>query len=138
MRRASKKTAARIAECADFRAQLKREVGHCELCGHDPHWVRPGSIAWALHTHEIARGPNRQKALDKRFALLVLCYRCHMERIHGNEEWPESRQLAVLKRSRPSDYDLAAYNTLVGRGPNRITETEEEVESNDRAKRNLH
>jgi hypothetical protein len=31
-------------------------------------------------------------------------------------------QLAVLKKRRPADYDLAAYNRLIGLGPNRITE----------------
>jgi len=130
MRRVSKKTAARIAECRDFRQQLVRETGHCEICKHDPSRVRPGGIVWALHVHEIARGQHRQKALDKRFALLVCCYLCHVERLDSRAEWPEARQLAALKRSRPRDYDLAAYNELVGYGPERITE--EEVSAHER------
>jgi len=122
MRHVSKKTAARIAECKELRKQMVREIGRCELCWHDPKKVRPGNVAWALHVHEIARGATRQAALDKRYATLVLCYHCHMNRIHGNERWPETRQLAVLKTRRPKDYDLAAYNELVGYGPDRITD----------------
>ncbi len=129
MQRISKKTAAREAEYREFREQLKREVGHCEICGHDPERVEPGQIAWALHEHHIARGLHRQKAQGKRFAVLVLCYVCHIARIHGkvrmpNEDWPEARQLAALKWSRPQDYDLEAYNRLIGWGPDRITEEE--------------
>jgi len=122
MRRQSKQTAARERACREFRRQLIMEVRCCELCGHDPGRPGSGRISWALLPHEIARGPSRQAALDKRFAILVLCYLCHVDRIHGNEDWPEARQLAVVKRSRPQDFDLAAYNKLKGYGPNRITE----------------
>lgn len=120
MRCVSKKTAARNAECRDFRRNLVREVGRCELCDDPRRRKRKGDLC----VHEIARGCHRSKALDKRFAVLVLCPRCHMQRIHGNETWPETRQLAILRKSRPCDYDLAAYNELVGYGPNRITEEE--------------
>ena len=66
--------------------------------------------------HHLIRGlrPN------ERCAVLLLCWRCHTERIHGNEKWPDARQLAVLKRSRPEDFNLKKYNTLMGRGPYRI------------------
>ena len=74
----------------------------------------------ALCVHEIARGPLRQKALDKEYATLVVCGFCH-ELVGDKSQWPEARQLAVLKRSRPDDFDLAAYNALVNpRAPNRI------------------
>lgn len=126
MRPVSEKTAARNAEAQPMRDELKAEVGHCEICGHDPRRIRPGRIAWALHVHEIARGVHRQKAQDKRFALLVVCWLCHNDKLPSRREWPEARQLAALKRSRPQDYDLAEYNELVGRGPKRITE--EDVE----------
>jgi hypothetical protein len=107
-----------------FRRSLVETIGRCEVCGHDPTRAKTGFLAWRLDLHEIARGVNRQKALDKRYALLVLCYRCHLERIHGEGDWSEARQLAALKRSRPEDYDLVAYNLLIGRGPRRITEDE--------------
>ena len=101
---------------------LLAEIFQCELCGHDPTRPRPGQVGWALHAHHIMRGPLRQKSTGKRFATLVLCFWCHTERIHGNEYWPEARQLAVLKRSRPEDFDLDGYNKLKGQGPSRVTE----------------
>jgi len=123
MRRVSKKTAARVAECKPFRDALIAEVGCCEVCLRRRQ-VRPGKLC----VHEIARGSHRHKAVDKRFALLVLCDRCHLERIHGNEQWPQARQLAVLKRSRPADYDLAAFLNL--KNPNALRAiTEEEVQA---------
>jgi hypothetical protein len=131
MRRVSKKTAARVAECRDVRDQLRQSIGQCELCGHSPNRASTGSLSWRLDLHEISRGVNRQKSLDKPYALLLVCYPCHMLRIHGNEDWPEARQLAALKRSRPQDHDLAAYNLLIGRGPKRITEDEVAVWAND-------
>jgi len=124
MRRESKKTAARRRACKPFRETLKHEVGRCEICGHDPNRVRPGWVSWVLHVHEIARGSHRQKALDKPFAVLVVCYRCHSERLDSRAEWPEARQLAALKVSRPQDYDLPAFNTLVGYGPRRVTQAD--------------
>ena len=126
MRSQSRKAKARAAETRDFRRDLIQSVGRCELCGHDPARFGPGTISWRLACHEIARGNSRQDALDKPYAILVVCYVCHHERIHGVEDWPQARQLAALKRSRPRDYDLAAFNELVGRGPNRITEKDVE------------
>lgn len=103
---------------------LLEDINHCELCGHDHARPNSGQVLWALHEHHIMRGPDRKKSTGKRFATLVLCFRCHMERIHGNESWPEARQLALLKRSRPEDHNLKAYNELKGYGPNRITESD--------------
>ncbi len=127
LRRQSKKHAARAASCRDLRKALVAEVGHCEMCGHDPLRVKPGGIRWQLACHEIGNGANRQKCLDKRYALLVLCWLCNSEKATDKAEWPEARQLAALKRSRPEDYNLLAYNGIVGRGLNRITQ--EEVDS---------
>lgn len=74
--------------------------------------------------HEIANGPLRQIALDKPFALLVVCWWCN-GLLCNKSRWPEARQLAVLQRAAPDDYDLAAYNALVNpRAPNRITQEE--------------
>lgn len=114
MRHRSKKTARRVRACQEFRKQLVKEVGYCEVCA--PKWT-----SWPLCCHEIARGTSRLLALDKRFAILVVCKHCHDVRIHGNEDWPEARQLAALKRSRLNDFDLKKYNRLKGRGENRIT-----------------
>lgn len=100
---------------------MAEDSGQCELCRYDPTRERHGL---ALVRHHIMRGPLRQKSTGKRFATLILCRKCHMERIHGNENWPEARQLALLKRVRPGDYDLSAYNAIKGYGPERIAEAD--------------
>lgn len=115
LRPRSRKFTKRARECQAGRAALVAEVGRCEIC-HVPLRLA------VLNVHEIANGPNRQKALDKRYATLVTCWVCNSDKLTDKSEWPESRQLAALKRSRPRDYDLAAYNALVGKGPERITE----------------
>ena len=50
----------------------------------------------------------------------MLCFECHDEITAQPAEWPEERQLALLKRSRPKDYSLATYNKIKGFGPMRI------------------
>jgi len=130
MKQCSDKSAARYCLRSVFRFELLNEVGCCELC----HSARKRPNPNWLHLHEIARGSIRQLAMDKRFAVLVLCCDCHINRIHSNEYWPEARQLAVLKRSRPADYDLIAYNELVGYGPDRITEADVDVYYTERSK----
>ncbi len=122
MRCISKTAATRKAEDRTFLKQLFEEVERCEICGHDPTRASSGFLAWRMVAHHIARGIHREKARVKRCAVLLVCWRCHTERVHGNEDWPQSRQLAVLKKSRPEDYDLAAFNALIGWGKNRITE----------------
>ena len=117
MRRVSKNKAARDAEEAAFKRKLCDELGVCEICGPDATRAKSD-----IELHHIARGCHREKASVERCAVLLLCWTCHKLRVHGKVEWPQSRQLAVLKRSRPQDYDLAAFNALVGWGRYRITE----------------
>ena len=117
MRRQSKKTAAREAVVGPMLDALKIELGRCEVCG---------SSKRRLEAHEIPRGAHRSKARGKLFASLIICFACH-RKLDDTKEWPHARQLYFLRRSRPKDFDLAAFNALVGRGKNRITE--EEVET---------
>ena len=132
LHRQSVKHRQRADESRDMRRELVLSVGRCEMCGHNPTNHSAGAISWRLDCHEIASGANRQKALDKPFGLLVLCWWCNSEEATDKVKWPEARQLALLKSRRPWDYNLAAYNELVGpalRGaPNRITEAEVEAE----------
>lgn len=129
LRRQSAKHRQRADECRDIRRELVLSVGRCEMCGHDPTNHKAGAIAWRLDAHEIANGPNRQKALDKPFALLVLCWLCNSEEATNKTVWPEARQLALLKTKRPWDYNLADYNALVNpRAPNGITAAEVDAE----------
>jgi len=101
--------------------ELIATIGQCELCGKDPSRVRHD---YKLVVHHIMRGPLRKKSTGKRFANLVLCKNCHDNVIHGNSRgyWAENRQLALLRRRRPEDLDLKAYNKMKGYGPDRITE----------------
>lgn len=122
----SKKRREREDEAVKVRDQLKADAGRCEVC------LKPRDVS-NLAGHEISNGGLRQKSLDKRFAVLVVCRwpdfakqtDCH--RTVQNE--PEARQLARLYLCRQSDYDLKAFNELVNpRAPNRITQDEVDAE----------
>lgn len=65
-----------------------------------------------LCVHEIANGPDRQKALDKPYAVLCLCWACNGGPFEDKGEWPEARQLALLATCRLSDFDLTEYLLL--------------------------
>lgn len=111
MRRVSDKTRKRNQEARPIREALRSEVQRCEISGA----VGPFDV------HEICRGSHRNKALDKRFALLVVCRLSH-EALGSAKVWPEARQLAVLAERRLFDFDLKAYLELTSpRAPNRIT-----------------
>lgn len=114
MRRVSKLARKRQRGAAGFRKELIASVGKCEVCGRRRQ----------LSCHEIAGGPDRQKALDKAYAILVLCWTCN-QGMEDRSVWPQARQLALLRHSRPNDYDLVAFNFLVNpRAPMRITADE--------------
>lgn len=96
------------------------------ICGHSPRkpWRNRPRECSELCVHEILNGPLRQQSLDKQFACLVLCWHCN-GMVTNKKDWPEARQLAVLKAKRPDRYDLAAFNTLANpRAPNRLLESE--------------
>lgn len=119
MKRFSDKRRLREAECKPYRDGLIKQAGRCELCQ-----AVPNAFGKRLCVHEIANGPLRQKALDKPYAVLVLCWHCNgLATDKGS--WPEAAQLACLMENRPEDFDLVAYNRLVNeRAPNRITQDE--------------
>lgn len=106
LRTFSPKRIERLDEARGFRAAFAKRVRWCEgCCRPRKHWAR-------CAVHEIARGPDRHKAQDKTYAILLLCDPgCHQ----SVGEWPRAKQLALLKLRRPREYDLAAYNALVGR-----------------------
>jgi hypothetical protein len=99
------------AAAAEWREELRNSVGRCEFCGQ---WVR------ALSVHEVARGNGiRPKALRAEYAVLVLCVdldsACHrtLERLAGDDQ--RALGLALLRRSRPEDYDLERFYRLTAR-----------------------
>jgi hypothetical protein len=122
MKRVSRKRAARMDEVRDFRNGLIDRVGHCERCKVSHRILeRHGG---KLSVHEIANGPLRDKALDKPYAVLVLCWKCNQD-FCAKGTYPQSMQLSILKESRPEDYDLVSFNHLVNpNAPNRITQEE--------------
>lgn len=120
----SKKAAARAKEAKPFRDALLLLHPSCMICGQTikPYW--PAELA-KLCVHEIANGQYRQAALDKPYACLVLCCYCNEFEVTDKATWPQSRQLSLLKRLLPANYDLQAFNRLINpNAPNRITEEE--------------
>lgn len=103
----------REAEAKPFRDYLVAAVGECEHCGCSP-TNRQGRMPalTRLAVHEIASGVHRQKALDKPYAVLVLCWQCNSGPFQNRGEWSEARQLALLAKRRPGDFDLTAYLEL--------------------------
>lgn len=100
MRQISNKRRALIKHVKPIRDGLRDEVGRCEICG-----ISRGIV----DIHEIGRGVYREACLGERCALLVVCRTCHDEKLSYASEWPETRQLAALARSRPSDFNLTRF-----------------------------
>lgn len=114
MRRVSKKRQILISKVKPFRDQFRMELGRCEYCG-----------SRRLVLHEIARGCDRARALDKRYAILGLCDPgCH-QLVGG---WPRAKQLALLYIRRPYDWDLPAYHALIARKSPDLSEVLDWVE----------
>lgn len=125
MRRVSAKRRKLLDRVRPIRSALIEAHPECMICEaspRHPHRGRPADCS-QLCCHEIANGPYREKALDKPYAILVLCWYCNGEEVTDKQEWPESRQLALLRECSPEHYDLAAYNALRSpESPDRITQ----------------
>lgn len=126
MKRISDKQWDRISESKPIRKTLIEKHGACMICGRGPHKPWKSLPMWAsnLCCHEICCGKNRTRALDKPYAILVICGYCNQYIVVDKKKWPEARQLAVLQ-DKSDGYDLKAYNNLVNpNAPNRITQEE--------------
>lgn len=128
MRGESDKARKRREEAAPWRRQRVIDYPVCWLCGDKRR---------AVEIHEVARGSrSRHKSIDAPYATLVTCRQCHDEKLGDTKEWNEARQLALLKRMAPQDYDLAAYNFLVNENaPRRIEQHEVDAWENENEKR---
>lgn len=124
----STKARKRAAKSSGLRRKLVNESGECMACGHSSRNPIPGMPLQMskLACHEIYRGSSgRQLSLDKKFALLVLCWRCNSIEFDDLVKWPQARQLCLLQVRRPDLYNLAKFNHLVNpRAPERITQAE--------------
>jgi hypothetical protein len=107
----AKRTATRKLATREMRWQLCLEIGRCEVCGR-----KRG--AQNLAVHELARGTSRQAALDKRYAVLVVCSLICHEQVQVE---PLTKQLARLYLNRASDLDLVSFNRLRNRADGAIT-----------------
>lgn len=113
MRSVSKKRQALMRDVKPIRDALRDEVGCCDICG---------CSRGTLDVHEIARGHLREPCLGERCALLVVCRSCHSEKLSQASEWPEAKQLALLARKRPLDFNLTRYLEITSpRAMQRIT-----------------
>lgn len=112
MRQISKKRRMLIEKVKPIRDGLREEVGHCEICKNH---------LGILDVHEIGRGVYREACLGERCALLLVCRTCHDDKLSYVAEWTEARQLAVLARSRPFDFNLTRFLEITSpRAPKRI------------------
>jgi len=126
MRRQSKKFKERSRQAKTVRDALIARAKRCMICGASP-WnpVHPFSELNQLCCHEIAGGPLRQKFLDLPYGILVLCYFCNQYEVEDKSKWPQSRQLGVLLKKSPENYDLTAFNYAVNpNAPRRIEQHE--------------
>lgn len=116
MRPVSKKRQKLMREVKPIRDALREEVGCCEICDNP---------RGTLDVHEIGRGVYREACLGERCALLVVCRRCHDEKLSYASEWPEARQLALLARRRPLDFNLTLFLEITSPCAMRRIEIEE-------------
>lgn len=84
-----------MAEVKPFRDKYLASKFLCEAC------LKKRS----QEVHEICRGPHREKALDKEYAVLALCRTCH-EAMGSHCEWPVSKQLALKVLRSPAMFGL--------------------------------
>lgn len=122
MRPFSKKRQSLNGRVRPIRQAMIAKAGECMLCGcneKNPNRKLPLDCS-RLTVHEICNGPMRSKALDKAFAVLVLCVHCN-EVMCDKSKWSETMQLALLLVENPDDYDLPEYVQLTSpQAPNRI------------------
>ena len=93
---------------------LKAKHKECMICGWPkvgPRYKGPGHLS-SIVAHEIANGACRLAARGKPFATLILCGDCNSNAVTDKATWPAERQLSVLLRKAPEDYDLTAYNQI--------------------------
>lgn len=112
MKRISDKRRALLKRVKPFRDRYLASRLTCEVCLHRT----------PIEVHEICGGPDREKSLDKEFAVLAVCRPCH-EALHDRRRWPPSRQLGlkVLRSPELFGLNMDAICELRGYGKNEFT-----------------
>lgn len=115
-----------MKDAEPIRSQLIESVGECQVCGHSPKHPHRGKPAECsnLACHELLGGPLRDKTLDEPCGLLVVCWLCNGE-LEDRTEWPHARQLSLILRDRPDDYDLERFCWLRNENAPRYVEQHE-------------
>lgn len=108
MKRISTERKALMKEVGPDRREFIKEFGRCQ--NQEP-WA--GEHFGALTVHEMTNGPNRERALRTRAALLVLCAGCNCSDFTDKKVWPLERQLALKLVVDPEFFDLGAINELL-------------------------
>ena len=110
IRRVSKKRSAVNRKTKPARDEYRAEFWLCQWC----------NASQANDLHEISRGAGRNASLSERAAWLHLCSDCHRQM-----NWlPVAGQLAIKRLTDFEFYDRVKVNTLRGRAPESITESE--------------
>lgn len=101
----------------------KKAGGKCECCKKRTDWQWIPQDRGKYEIHHIAGGPYRKPTLCEKSCCLHLCWSCHdkiessVKQVEGTQEtyreYPRARQLALLKQSRPRDFCLETYNSIV-------------------------
>lgn len=110
MRRVSLKRQRLMRLVSGPRRAFLAEFPVCWACSDEP----------SAHVHEMASGPDREKALEDRAAWFAVGEKCHRV-IHLTSKWPLEKQLAVKKKYDPEHYNRVRVNKLRGRMKNAIT-----------------
>jgi hypothetical protein len=98
----------------------------CWVCGWPRTFGEP--VVRSLHTHEIACGAGKEKAMLSPAAWIRVCSTCH-PKLHDYGQWPIKRQLNLKRTKDPKHYCRCCVNLLRGRFPDAITE--EDVDDAD-------
>lgn len=127
LNRVSKKRQRLAKAAAGVRREWINKARACMVCGHssaNPNRTLPIAMS-KLVVHEISNGPQRGVSLDKPYCCLVACVFCNEYKLVDKREWPEARQLCLLKVRAPRRYNLRLYIKHTSpNAPQRITAAE--------------
>ena len=108
------------------RAKLNREAKPLRDEWRERACAYLGCIAKADDVNEITRGPSRERALDKPYAVLAVCRKHHDE----IQNWPLAKLLALKRLADPTEYNrveclrLRVFGGEIDRMDNAVTEDE--------------
>lgn len=112
MRPVSKRRAKLLRKVAGPRADYAEQFQICQF---------PGCPNSGVDIHEMARGCDREVAIQNRCCWLFLCRDDHDMVGEQPDTFPIARQLAWKMWFDPAGYDRQLFNTIRGQQPDAIT-----------------